>query len=467
MFTFNIDEKKYRKVHFIGIGGISMSGIAAMLNFYGYHITGSDREESEETDRLVSQGVEIYIGQRAENIKSPDLVVYTDAILPDNEELIAAKALKDVPVVTRGVFLGALMRNFKYSIAVSGSHGKSTVTSMLSTILVEADTDASILLGGELDEISGNVRCGRSDYMLTEACEYKANILNYYPQMAIVLNIDEDHLDYYKDLNHIIDTFIGYMKNLDENAKAVINIDDPNCCAIIEHVRGEVLTFGIDHPDALYRISDISFDPEGHSRFSIQKKGEEKYEIALSILGRFNIYNAAAAFIAAKECHIEPEIIKKCLKRYKQLHRRMEVVGSYNGATVMTDYGHHPNEIQATLEALNEHKRRRLICCFQPHTYSRTKRLMTQFSHCFYSCDEVVVTEIYAAREKFDPTVHSVDLVEQLRKNGVEAKYYKTFEEAKNYIESIVQPDDLVLTTGCGNPDVLAKMIAKDGKREA
>ena len=459
MFKFDFNDKSYKKIHFIGIGGVSMSGIAHLLKHLGYEVSGSDRNASHFTKNLEKMGVEIFIGQKKENINNPDLVVYTDAIADDNEELIKAREL-DVPVVTRGVFLGALMRNYKYSIGVSGSHGKSTTTSMIAKILMHSDVDPSILLGGDLDDINGNVNCGNSDYLLTEACEFKANILNYYPSMAIVLNIDEDHLDFYKDINHIVSTFIGYMKNLDENSKAIINIDDENCLPLLDHIKGEAITFGMENEDAVYNITNIDFDEVGHPSYDLVSEKFGTHHFTLGIIGRYNIYNSAAAIIACYETGIPIEIIKQYINEYKNLHRRMEVIGEHKGGIVMTDYGHHPTEIKATLGALSEHKKGKLICAFQPHTYSRTKLLMEDFSNSFYDADEVIVTEIFAAREKFDPTVHSIDLVEKLRENGVNAIYKKTFEDANDYIVNIIEEGDTILTTGCGNPDVLAKMIA-------
>lgn len=441
-----------------------MSGIAQLLKTHNFEVSGSDRDNSDTLTDLKKYGITTVVGQKHGNIKKfdPDLIVYTDAILPENEELIEALNY-NVPCVTRGVFLGALMRNYKYSIGVSGSHGKSTTTSMISKILVNSEVDPSILLGGRLDEINGNVHCGKSDYLLTEACEFKANILNYYPSMAIILNIDADHLDFYKDINHIVSTFIGYMKNLSEGSKAVINIDDQNCLPLLDHIKGEVITFGMENDNATYNITNLSFDKIGHPSFDIvsTKKEFGTHSFSLDIIGRHNVYNATAAIIAAFENHIDIDTITKGILGYHNLRRRMEIVGQYKNATIMTDYGHHPVEINATISALSEHKTGDLICVFQPHTYSRTKLLLDDFANSFYDCDKVVVTEIYAARENFDPTIHSIDLVEKLRKNGVDAIYLKTFSEATDYIRSIVKPNDLVLTTGCGNPDVLAKEIAE------
>lgn len=466
MFTFDFKNNNYKKIHFIGIGGISMSGIAKLLLNKGYQISGSDRNTSKEIQHLQQLGVKVYIGQKRENIKNPDLIIYTDAILPDNEELIRAKEL-DVPCVTRGQFLGALMRNYLHSIAISGSHGKSTTTSMISKILINSPFNPSILIGGNLDDIDGNVLCGSEDYLVTEACEFKANILHYYPSMAIILNIDADHLDFYKNIDHIVDTFIGYMKNLDENSKAIINIDNKNCLPLLEHIKGEAITFGMNNEKATYNITNISFDKVGHPCFDIENKKFGRHHFCLNIIGRHNIYNAAAAIIATYETGIDVETIKNAIKEYRNLHRRMEVygtIGDEKKAVILTDYGHHPREIKSCLSSIAEHKKGRLVCIFQPHTYSRTKLLLNDFAKCFDDCDEVIVTEIYAAREKYDPTIHSIDLVEKLNKNKINAIYLKTFEEARDYIFETFKDNDTIITTGCGNPHVLAKMIVDDYK---
>ncbi|MFL8952926.1 UDP-N-acetylmuramate--L-alanine ligase [Helcococcus kunzii] len=461
MFEFNIEERKYKKIHFIGIGGVSMSGIALLLKIRGYNVTGSDRSDSEYLKTLKDHGIEIHIGQKKENITDQDLFVYTDAIAENNEELIAAKATGK-EVVTRGVFLGALMKNYKKSIAVSGSHGKSTTTAMIAKILINSANDASILLGGVLDEMEGNVKIGNSEILLSEACEFKGNILNYYPSTVIILNIDEDHLDYYKDLNHIVETFIGYMKNLDENSKAIINIDDVNTHRLIEHVKGEVITFGLERIDANYFMESVEYNEVGHPTFKLNMKDGSIEEFELHIAGIHNIYNAISAIIASYENGISIEEIKAGLKAYKSLHRRMETVGDYNGAVIMTDYGHHPVEIQTTLKTIDAFTDKNIITVFQPHTFSRTKALLDDFADSFYDSDEVIVTDIFPAREEFDPTIHSKDLVEKLIQNGVNAKYIADFEDAKEYLQSKICKDDLVLTTGCGNPHVLAKMIVKE-----
>lgn len=460
MFHFNIREIALPKVHFIGIGGVSMSGIAELLHDSGYTVTGSDRNENTYVSHLLKRGIAVAIGQKAENITDQDLFVYTDAIPETNEELMAARATcKDV--VSRGQFLGALMRNYTKSIAVSGSHGKSTTTALISKILMEAQAEPTVLLGGSFDEIAGNVHTGNSDYFLAEACEYKGNIRYYFPEIAVILNIDEDHLDYYKNLDDITLAFQNYMSNLSKESKAIINLDDSNCRKLIDHIPGEVVTFAIDNDHATYNATNVKFDSIGRPSFHLTYPDGELAFIQLSIIGRYNISNALAAIAAADQTGIDRQAILKAVENYLPLHRRMEVIGLFEEATVMTDYGHHPTEINATLEALSEHKKGRLICVFQPHTYTRTYTLMDEFAEAFYNADEVVVTEIMGAREVDTGLVKSEDLVERLQKNGVKTVYCKTFDDAENYLSGKVKADDLILTTGCGNIDELAHQMAE------
>lgn len=466
MFEFSIDAHEINTIHFIGIGGVSMSGIANLLLEKGYHITGSDRERNHFVRRLEEKGAEIAIGQKAENIKDPDLIVYTDAILPENEELQAAKNTGK-PCVTRGVMLGALMKNYPKSIAVSGTHGKSTTTSMIAEILLHAKTDPTILLGGDLDEIGGNFQIGESDFFLTEACEYKGNILYYYPQIAIVLNTDLDHVDYFQSQEKFTDYFRRYMENLSEDALAILNADDEETMKLIPHVKGRVLTFGIDNPEADYNATDLHVNGHKGFTFTVRRENGDTHEVELTVLGRHNVYDATAALIATLEAGVDVEEIRAGLTRYKHLHRRQEVLGTKNGATVMTDYGHHPLEIRTTLEAMKFRDEKRLIVVFQPHTYSRTKRLMDDFARSFDDADLTIVTDIYAARENHDPTVHSTLLVEKMEARGVPVKYIGSFEEAKAWLLDEMKEGDLVLTTGCGNPDVLARMLVLDDDEAA
>ncbi len=465
MFNFNLNldlrEGKIKKIHFLGIGGISMSGIALLLKSKGFDITGSDTKMSENIEHLIENGIDIYIGQKKENITNQDLFVYTDAIPENSEELIAARATQK-PVVSRGVFLGALMRNYKQSIAISGSHGKSTTTSMIAKILIDSHDDASILLGGLLDDMKGNVKVGTSEILLTEACEFKGNILNYYPSTVVILNIDEDHLDYYKDLNHIVETFIGYIKNLDKYSKSIINYDDVNTHRLFEHVKGELITFSLYDENATYFVSDIEYDENSHPSFNLHMKDGKIENFYLQIIGKFNIINAVAAIIASYENGIKIETIRESLKTYRTLHRRMETVGRKNDALVITDYAHHPFEIKSTLSALKHSYNKNIIAVFEPHQYSRTKLLLDDFSKSFFDADKTIVADIYAARDPYDDTIHSRDLVKKINQNGGNAKYISDFESIVEHLNKHLTENDIVITLGAGNADKLAKMIVNN-----
>nr|WP_072514419.1 UDP-N-acetylmuramate--L-alanine ligase [Ndongobacter massiliensis] len=459
MFEFHYPSHDYRSVHFIGIGGVGMSGMAELLHAKGYLVTGSDSLNSKHTEHLQAIGIPVHIGQNASNIQNQDLFVYTDAIPETNEELVAARATGK-PCVSRGVFLGALMRNYKHSIAVSGSHGKSTTTSMLTKILLSAPTDPTILLGGSLDEIEGNVRVGTDDYFLAEACEYKRNICHYYPQIAIILNIDEDHLDYYRDLDDIVDAFIDYMGNLNEDSIVILNADDAPSLRLLPHVPGKAVTFAIDNPQADYHIQNITFDPIGHPAFDLHLPDNTVEHFQLGILGRFNVIDATAAIIAAHQTGLSAEEIRVGIEGYHSLHRRLERIGTYREATVMTDYAHHPREIRVTLEALAEHKTGRLFCVFQPHTYARTRTLMKQFIECFDPADTVLLTKTFSVREIPDGSARSEDVVEKLVARGVDAHYAETMEDAERFLETHVRPNDLIVAMGAGSIDNLAYRLA-------
>ncbi len=458
MFTFNINDKKIKKVHFIGIGGVSMSGLAELLFHHNFIVSGSDRERGKYVRHLENFDIEINIGQKAENIKDQDLFIYTDAIAPTNPELIAAKNTGR-PCITRGEFLGALMRNYAHSISVSGSHGKSTTTSMLAEILLQTDRDPTILIGGSLDEIGGNVLAGKEDIFLAEGCEYKGNIRFYFPSIAVVLNIDVDHLDYYKDLDDIIKTFNLYMDNLDAKGRAIINADDPNSITLKDHVKGRVVSFSMKDRSCDIFAENVSYDSMGHPSFDLILYGDKRIRIGLNILGDYNIYNAMAAAGAAYEAGLSLESIKNGLENYRSLHRRMEEVGIFESARVLTDYGHHPKEIRATLKALRPHVSGNLFCVFEPHTYSRTRTLMNDFARSFNNCDLALITKIYGAREVDDGSVRSEELVEKINANGDRALYLETYEDVLNYLRGKVHPGDLILTTGCGKADVIAQVI--------
>lgn len=452
-------------VHLIGIGGISMSGLAEILLKEGYTVSGSDMKESLIVDKLENQGAKIYIGHKSENILGADLIIYTDAISNDNPELLEAKK-NGIETLDRGTFLGKLMKKYKKSIAVSGTHGKTTTTSMLATVLNDSPLEPTILLGGELDAIGGNVMIGSQDLILTEACEYKGNILKYQPTMAIILNIEEDHLDYFKNMDHIIKTFKDYANKLNENGHLIINIDDENAENIIKDTKANIITFGINnHGD--YTAENISFTNAGYPQFTLNIKDKGKFPVTLNVMGIHNVYNALASIAAAHTYNIPIDFIIESIKHYKGSHRRLETKGYVNGVKVMDDYAHHPTEIKAALSALRKSTTNNLWCIFQPHTYSRTKLLLNGFSESFYDADKVIITDIYAAREKDTGIIHSKNLVNLLKEKSIDAIYLKSFEEIKNYILSNIEDGDTIVTMGAGDIYKLGELIIENSKKEA
>ena len=464
MFEFCMGDNKYAKVHFIGIGGISMSGLAEILLTEGYSVSGSDSKDSAVIERLRKLGAKIYINHSESNINNPDLIIYTDAISGDNEELMKANS-KGVPVIDRATFLGALIKNYKNSIAISGTHGKTTTTSMLSTILNRSALDPTILLGGQLAEIGGNVRLGSKEYMLTEACEYKANILKYFPTMAVILNIDEDHLDYFRNMDHIVDTFVNYGKNLEKDSHLLINGDDIYSQKVIDNTSAKIATFSIDR-DSDYKAENIKFSEEGYASYTLNIKNQGLYPIILNVMGVHNVYNSLAAIATAHIYGLSMEEIQSNITSYTGVQRRLEFKGYYKGVKIMDDYAHHPTEIRATLNAIKNSTTGDIYCIFQPHTFTRTKILLNSFAESFSKATNVVITDIYAAREKDNGTIHSKDLSNAII--GTHAIYLETFQEIEDYLMDNAKEGDTIVTMGAGNIyQVCDSILEKNKKKEA
>lgn len=436
-------------IHFIGIGGISMSALAEICINKGYKVSGSDANESYLLEKLRSQGADIFIGHKKEHISDNiDMVIYTAAVHKDNAEMIAAKE-KNKLTMNRAAFLGQIMREYKNSIAVSGTHGKTSTTSMLSTIFQYADLDPTILVGGNLSTIGGNVKIGNSDHFITEACEYVDSFLNFNPKIAIVLNIEEDHLDYFSGIDEIKASFNKFGKLLPKDGYFIINGDDENTEDILHEIKATVIKYGTDAcNDAV--LKNINFNENGHGVFDLEFKGENLGTFELSVPGLHNIYNAAAAILTAYVSSIDLELIRTNIKAYGGVGRRFEVKGNYNGALVVDDYAHHPTELKATLSAAKKMKQSKLWCIFQPHTYTRTKSLLNEFAEAFYAADKVIITDIYAAREQDPGDIHSKDLVEKLYQNNVDVTYISKFEDITDYLRDNVKDNDLVITAGAG-----------------
>jgi UDP-N-acetylmuramate--alanine ligase len=446
--TFDLDKDINKKVHFIGIGGISMSALAEILLEKGYDVSGSDMKSSNIVEKLKEKGAVIYIGHQANNVVSSDLIVYTAAVSQDNPEILKAAEL-NIPMMDRAEFLGALMKGHKFNIAVSGTHGKTTTTSMMSHILMEAKADPTILVGGELDLIDGNVRTGKSEYFITEACEYKGSFLKFYPYIGIILNIDADHLDYYRDIDHIKETFEQFTKLIPENGYLVGNAEDERVEDLMNKCSCNTISYGFSKGNLQAR--NIDFNIKGCASFDVIQDGNFIFTITLSVPGKHNVLNSLSSIASALALNIEQEHIIHGLASFRGTHKRFELKGVKNGVTVIDDYAHHPTEIKATLSTAKKYPHKRIICVFQPHTYSRTITLLEDFAESFYDADEVILADIYAAREKNTGVVSSDTLGDKLREKGIKCTNIHSFGEITDYLRENTFDGDLVLTVGAGD----------------
>ncbi|OPX47089.1 UDP-N-acetylmuramate--L-alanine ligase [Clostridium thermobutyricum] len=446
--SFDFIKDKQKKVHFIGIGGISMSGLAAVLLNNGFKVSGSDSKESKITNSLKEKGAEIYIGHKRENLQNVDLVVYTAAIPSDNPEILEAKE-NNIHLMDRAEFLGLIMKGHKYNVAVAGTHGKTTSTSMITNITLKGNLDPTILVGGELDIIGGNYRIGNSDYFVTEACEYKESFLKFYPYVGIILNIDADHLDYYRDLNHIIETFKKFSTLIPEDGYLIGYNGDKNVRGILEEAKCNTLSYGLE--DADVTAKNIEFNNKGCATFTVNKKGEDLFTVSLNMPGTHNILNALSTICVGLIFNIPFEKIAEGLNECKGAHKRFEYKGEINGITIIDDYAHHPVEIQATLNTAKKIPHGKTYCVFQPHTYTRTKTLFDEFTTAFKDSDELILMDIYAAREKDTGLVSSDELGDAIRKTGLKCTNVHSHDEAVSYLKKVAKKDDMILTVGAGD----------------
>lgn len=453
--SFDFLKDKNKKVHFIGIGGVSMSGLAAILLNNGYKVSGSDMKSSNITDRLKSKKAEIYIGHKASNINDVDLVVYTAAVPSDNEELLYAKE-NNILLMDRAEFLGLIMKGHKFNVAVAGTHGKTTTTSMLSHVTLKSNLDPTILVGADLDIIDGNFRIGASEYFITEACEYKESFLKFYPYIGILLNIDADHLDYYRDINHIEETFLKFVNLIPEDGYAIGCADDSRVLNVLKGSKCNTLTYGIDNGDLIAK--NIEFTGHGSS-FDVILNNEFLFKIDLMVPGKHNILNALGTIASSLILKVSYNDIIDGLKEFTGAHKRFEFKGEKNGITVIDDYAHHPVEIKATLSSTKNMNYNNVYCVFQPHTYTRTYTLFNDFVESFYDCDELILMDIYAAREKDTGLVSSNELGEKLREKGIKCINVHSHEEALNYIKPRLSEGDLLMTVGAGDVVKVGEMF--------
>ena len=447
-------------VHFIGIGGISMSGIAELFLDKGFRVSGSDLHESAVTKRLESLGIKVYYSQVSENI-TPDigLVVYTAAIHEDNPEFMRVKEL-GIPMLDRADCLGQIMSHYKNAVAVAGTHGKTTTTSMLSYVYLAADLDPTISVGGILSGIHGNMRLGRSENFIMEACEYADSFLSFTPTTAIVLNLEAEHLDFFGTLENERHSFTKFIDLLPENGLLVINNEIADLNALIQNKNIRVVQYGLrpvggKAPD--YTAANITYNELGFARYELIVRGENKGLIELSVTGEHNVLNSLAVIAASLEPStiykegIALDRVKEGLKNYTGTERRFQYKGERDGYTIVDDYAHHPTEIRATLEAAKRVKHNRLIVAFQPHLYSRTKTFLHEFADVLSMADIVVFAEIYAAREENPGDISSDNIREIMSENGHEAYFFKTFDEVENFLIHTCKPGDLLITMGAGD----------------
>ena len=447
---YQIDFGKPQSVHFIGIGGISMSGLAEILMDEGFKISGSDARSSELTEHLEARGATVYYGQKAENIKDGiDVVVYTAAIHEDNPEFMEVKR-RGIPLMSRADLLGQMMKNYKEAIAIAGTHGKTTTTSMVTEIFLEADNNPTISVGGILNSIGGNIRVGGPEFFVTEACEYTNSFLSFYPTMAVVLNIEEDHLDFFKDIDDIRRSFRLFMEKVPEKGTVIINGDIENWQELTKDVSGRVITFGSSREND-YSADAIVYDEYARPSFDLYIKGEKRERLSLGVQGEHNVYNALGAIAVSLEAGAGMDAISRGLIKFTGTNRRFEKKGELKGITIIDDYAHHPQEIEATLKAAKNYPHKRICCAFQPHTYTRTKAFLNQFAEALSLADCVMLTDIYPARETDTLGVSSEDIVALLKEKGVDAWYLPTFADVEKFILENCTQGDLLITMGAGD----------------
>ena len=450
---------KNKKIHMLGIGGISMSGIAKILLSFDCKITGYDIADTDVTKDLEKHGIKVYFDENYKAIDDADIIVYTAAIKDDNSQMKYAKK-QGKEMYERSTFLGLMMKDYKNVICISGTHGKSTTTGMVSSIFMEAKLNPTIQIGAMLPLIGGNEHVGGKDYFIAESCEYVDSFLQFYPTAEIILNIDDDHLDYFKNINNIIKSFKKYTELLPEDGKLVINNDDSNTLKATKDYNNKI-TYGIKK-DANIMAKNISFDENGHPIYDLYIEGEKKCQIHLGVSGNHNVYNSLAAIAMSIQYDIDLETIKNALSEYHGVGRRFEYLGTYNGANVYDDYAHHPSEIKTTVESVKKTKHKENWAIFQAHTFSRTKEHLQEFADVLTNFDHVVIAKIYPAREINTFNVHEEDIVSLIKANGNEnVTYIDDFDKIVDYLKENVKKDDLVITIGAGPVNEVANKLVK------
>ncbi len=456
-----IDDYTGKRVHMIGIGGSSMSGLAGLLARRGCLVTGSDNYASYLLEAVRASGVPVTVGHRAENVRGADLIVFSAAIAPDNAERAEAKRL-GIPEIERSTLLGQLMRGHRQAVGVSGTHGKTTCSAMLAQALVEAGLDPSVHIGGSFDFIGGGTRAGAPDVFVAEACEFHNSFLEMRPTVAVVLNVEADHLDFFGDIAHIIEAFRRFIRLVPPDGVAIVHGDDARARAAAEGAVCRVETFGVGAEND-WRPVGLQYNETGCASFSAVFQGKPVADVSLKVAGDFNAMNALAALAAAHAAGADTRKAAAALGAFRGVHRRFEHTGDVDGVLLYHDYGHNPTEMRGALSVAKKQPHNRLWAVMQPHTYSRVKTLFADYIHCCDDADEILVTDIYAAREADPGDIHSTMIVDAIAKTGKSVHYTPTFDDAEAYLRAHWQPGDLVLTMGCGNVNELNDQIQKNG----
>ncbi len=457
---YQIDFNNPIHVHFIGIGGISMSGLAELLLSEGFTVSGSDAKQTALTDDLSSKGADIQIGQCAEHITDHiDLVVYTAAIHSDNPELAKA-ALLGIPLLTRAELLGQIMKSYETPIAISGTHGKTTTTSMISEMLLKSNADPTLSIGGILKDIHGNFRIGHSGCFVTEACEYTNSFLSFFPKISVILNIEADHLDFFQDLDDIRNSFHRFAMLLPKDGTLIINAQIPDYQEITRDLKCHIITFGKDDR-CDYFPTDISFDDHAHCSYTLNRKENHPLRVKLNVPGEHNVSNSMAAFAIADLLSLPMDTCLQALAEFSGTDRRFEYKGTLNGITIIDDYAHHPTEITATLQAAIKYPHKTTWCIFQPHTYSRTKAFLKEFAAALSLADKVILSDIYAARETDTLGISSETLLREIVKLGGDCYYFPSFEEIQNFVLKNCISGDLLITMGAGDVVKIGENLLK------
>ncbi len=441
--------QKYKKIHMIGIGGVSMSGLAELLSHFGFIITGSDAHESENTNHLKSLGLDITIGHNRKKIEEADLVVYTAAIPSNDEEFVYAKE-KKIQMMERSEFLGEITKCYQECICISGTHGKTTTTSMISMCFLQASKDPTIEVGAYLKSIGGNNKTGNSEYFILEACEYVDSFLKFNPHAIVILNIDNDHLDYFKNLENIKNSFYKFTERLNDTGIIIANLDDENTKDVLKKTKHTVITYGIKNEDASFTATNIKLDNYGYPTFDCLKNKEYYETFTLNVHGKHNILNALATIATCDYYKLEKQDIKEGLKNFTGANRRFEKIGEYENIPIFDDYAHHPTEIKTTYLCSTEISHNKTWAIFEPHTYSRTESHLTSFANILKNFDHIILAPIYAAREQNKTGISSQDLEILIKKENPNCIFLDSYEKIISYLKENVKQGDIIITIGAG-----------------